>query len=88
MFDDMVSNIEANEKLSSIASKLFMGGRKLNISFFFFFFFSRQSFFKVPKDIRLNATYYFIMKIPNERAFQQITLNHFSYIEIIKLYEF
>ena len=53
---------------------MILRGRKLNISFAFV----SQSYFKVPKTITLNATYYFIMKIPNEREFQQISLNHLS----------
>ena len=38
--------------------------------------FLSQSYFKVPKAIRLNAKHYFIMKIPNKREFQQVTPNH------------
>ena len=37
-----------------------------------------QSYFKVPKTIRINAAHYFIMKIPNKRKIQQIALNHSS----------
>ena len=37
-----------------------------------------QSYFKVPKDVRLNSTYLFIMRIPNKREFQQIALNNSS----------
>ena len=37
-----------------------------------------QSYFKVPKDVKLNSTHFFIMKIPNERVLQQIALNHSS----------
>ena len=28
------------------------------------------------KDVRLNSTHYFIMKIPNKKELQQIVLNH------------
>ena len=35
-----------------------------------------QSYFRVPKDVRLNTSHFFIMKIPNKRELQQITLNH------------
>ena len=35
----------------------------------------------MPKDVRLNSTHFFIMKIPNERELQQIALNHSSDIE-------
>ena len=51
--------------------------RKLNILLFFI----SQSYFKVPKTLRLNATHYFIMKIPNKRELQQIASNHSSDIE-------
>ena len=37
-----------------------------------------QSYFKVPKDVQLNTTHFFIMKIPNEWELQQIALNHSS----------
>ena len=47
-------------------------GRKLNI----FLAFITQSYFAVPKDIKLNSTHYFIMKIPNKRELQKITFNH------------
>ena len=40
-----------------------------------------QSYFKVPKDVRLNTTHFFIMKIPNKRELQQTALNHSSDID-------
>ena len=52
----------------------FFRGRKLDISLVFM----SQSYFKVPKTIRVNVTYYFIMKIPNKRELQQIASNHSS----------
>ena len=45
-----------------------------------------QSCFKVPKDIRLNSTQYFIMKIPIKRELQQTTINHSSDIDFMKIY--
>ena len=66
VFDDMIADMEANIKLSSIVTKLFLSGRKLNISIAFI----SQSYFKVPKTIRLNALYYFIMKISSKRELQ------------------
>ena len=63
MFDDMIADMESSKKLSPINIELFLRGRKLNISLIFI----SQSYFKVPKTIRLNATHYFIMKIPNKR---------------------
>ena len=52
--------------------------------------FISQSFFKVPKAIRLNETHYFILKIPNKRELQQIASNHSSDIifkDLMKLYK-
>ena len=49
-----------------------------------------QSYFKVPKDIRLNSTYFFIMKVLNKRELQQIALNHSSdidFIDFMKMYK-
>ena len=34
------------------------------------------SCFSVPKDVRLNTTHYFIMKINNKRELQNIAINH------------
>ena len=53
---------------------MFIRGRKLNISLVFV----TQSYFKVPKDVRLNTTCFFITKILSERELQQIALNHSS----------
>ena len=63
VFDDMIADMESNKKLSSIVTELFLRGRKLNISLVFI----SESYLKVPKFIRLNATYYFILKNPNNR---------------------
>ena len=72
VFDDMIADMINNKKLNSIVTELFIRGRKLNISVVFI----TQSYFKVPKDVRLNFNHLFIMKIPNKREFQQIMLNH------------
>ena len=36
------------------------------------------SYFKVPKDVRLNTSHFFIAQIPNKRELQQIATNHSS----------
>ena len=72
VFDDMTADIIKNKKLNSIVTELFIRGRKLNISLVFI----TQSYFKVPKDVRLNTTHFFISKIPNKRELQQIAINH------------
>ena len=70
----MIANIIKNKKLNSIVTELFIRGRKLNISLVFI----TQSYFKVPKDVRLNTSHFFIAKIPNKRELQQIAINHSS----------
>ena len=86
VFDDMIADMEDNKKLSPIVTGLFLRARKRNILIVFI----SQSYFKVPKSIRLNTAYYFIMKTPNKRELQQIASNYLSDIEFrdfIKLYK-
>ena len=71
---DMIADIIDNKKLNSIVTQLFIRGRKLNISLISI----TQSYFKVPKDVRLNTTHFFIMKITNKRELQQIARSHSS----------
>ena len=68
VFDDMIADMILNKKLNSIVTELFIRGRKLNISLVFI----SQSYFKVPKDARLNTTHFLISKIPNKRELQQL----------------
>ena len=68
----MVADMINNEKLNLRVTELFIRGKKLNISIVFI----TQSYFEVPKDVRINFTHFFIMKIPNKRELQQIALNH------------
>ena len=77
VFDDMIADMINNNKLNPIVMEWFIRGRKLNI----FIVFITQSYFKVPKDVRLNSTHFFIMKIPDKRELQQIALNHSSDID-------
>ena len=86
VFADMIADMINNKKLNSIITKLFIRDRKLNVSLVFI----TQSYFKVPKDVRLNTTHFFIMKIPNKRELQQIAINHSSDIntkDFINIYK-
>ena len=74
VFHDMIADMIHNKKLNSIVTKLFIKGRKLNISLAFI----TQSYFKVPKDVILNTTHFIISKIPNKKELQQIAINHSS----------
>ena len=74
IFDDMIADMLSNKKLNPVVTELFIRGKKLNISLVFI----KQSYFTVSKNIRLNSTHYFIMKIPNKRELQQIAFNYSS----------
>ena len=76
VFDDMIADMIHDKKLNSIVIELFIRARKLNISLAFI----TQSYFKVPKDVRVNTSHFFIAKIPNKRELQQIAINHSSNI--------
>ena len=85
LFDDMITDIMANKKFQSIIKELFIRCRKLNISLIFI----TQSYFSVPKDVRLNSLHYIIMKINNKRELQNIAINHSAdtdYQYFIKIY--
>ena len=40
-----------------------------------------QSYFSVPKDVRLYSKHYFIMKINNKRELKNIAINHSADID-------
>ena len=51
------------KKLNPIVTELFIRSRKLNISLVLI----RQSYLAVRKDVMLNYTQYFVMKVPKKR---------------------
>ena len=82
----MIADVINNKKLNPIVTELFIRGRKLDISVAYI----TDSSFKIPKDVRLNSTDVFIMKIPNEREPRQIAVTHSSDIDFrdfIKIYK-
>ena len=68
VFDDRIADIMINKRFQAIIK---------NISLVFI----TQSYFSVPKGVRLNTTNYFIMKINNKRESQIIAINHSAYID-------
>ena len=86
VFDDIIAHMISNTKLNPIITELCIRGRKLNISLVFV----TQSYFPVPKNLRLNSAHYFVMKISSKRELQQIAFNHSSGIDFqnfINLYK-
>ena len=85
VFDDMIADIMTKKKFQAIIKELFIRCRKLNISLVFI----TQSYFSVPKEVRLNLTHYLIMKIHNRKELQQIAINHsadIAYKDFLKIY--
>ena len=64
MIDDRLSN----KKINSVVMGLFIRGRKLNISLVFI----TQSYFKLPKDFRLNITHFLFLKFQIEGKFNEL----------------
>ena len=85
VFDDMIADIMTNKKFQAIIKELFIRCRKLNISLVFI----TQSYFSVPKDVRLNSTHHLIMKINPRKELQNIAINHSADIDckdFLKIY--
>ena len=52
----MIADMINDKKLHTIVTELFIRGRKLGISIVFL----TQSYFKVPKDVKLNSTHFLL----------------------------
>ena len=76
-FDDIIADNMTNKKIQAIIKYLFIRYRKSNISLIFI----TQSYFSVPKDVRLNSTNYLLIKIYNRRELQQIAIDHSADID-------
>ena len=82
-FDDMIADIMDNRRFQAIIKQLFIRCRKLNISLVFI----TQSYFFVPKDVRLNSTQYLTMKINNGKELKNIAIDHSAdYKDFMKIY--
>ena len=77
IFDYMISHVIFDKKAQQILKELFIRCRKLNISLCFL----TQSYFSVPKDVRLNCTHYILFKLNNKRELQNIAINHSADID-------
>ena len=68
----MIADVISKKKLKQKVIEIFIGIRKINISTVFI----TKSYFAVPRDVRLNCTHFFIMKIANKKELQKIQFNH------------
>ena len=81
----MIADIMSNQKFQAVVKELFIRYRKLNLSLAFI----TQSYFFVPKKVRLNPTHYLIMKNHSKRELQSITFNQsadVNYNDFMKIY--
>ena len=78
VFDEMITDMISNTKLHPVVTKLFRKVLKLNISLVFL----TQSYFLVPKDVRLSTIHFFMMNIPNRKELQEIGYYHSSDIDL------
>ena len=90
--DDVYENVknenvyENVKKFQAIIKELFIRYRKWNTSLVFI----TQSYFYVPKDVRLSSTYYLIMKTNNRIELKNIAVDHFpdiDYQDFKKIYK-
>ena len=75
--DDMIADTMTNKRFQAIIKEPFIRCIKLNMSLVFII----QSYFSVPKEVRLNSTHYSTMKIHNKKELQNISTNHSADID-------
>ena len=75
--DDIISDMISNKKLNLVVTELFITGRKLIISIVFI----TQSYCEVAKDVRVNTTHLFIIKIPKKREIRETAINNSSDVD-------
>ena len=84
---DMITDIMRSEIFKAIVKELFIRCRKLNISIVFI----TQSYFRTPKDARLNSTHYILMKISNKKELKSIAEEnscHLDFKDFLKIYNY
>ena len=87
IFEDMIADIMKSEKFKAIVKELFIRCSKLNISIVFI----TQSYFRTPKDARLNSTHYILMKISNKKEPKSIgeeNSGHLDFKDFLKIYNY
>ena len=87
IFDDLIADIMRSEKFKAIVKELFIRCRKLSISIVFI----TPSYFRTPKDARLNSTHYIIMKIGNKKELKSIAeenSGHLDFKDFLKIYNY
>ena len=84
--DDRTADIMRSTHFKAIIKELFIRCRKLNISIVFI----SQSYFRTPKDARLNSTHYVIIKIQSKKELQytaQEKSGDIDFKDFLKIYK-
>ena len=68
VFNDMVTDMVSDKKLNSLVTEQFIRGRKRSILLVFI----TQSYFKVPKDVRVNSANFLLWKIQPKESLDQL----------------
>ena len=76
-FHDMIADIMTNREFQAIIKELIIRCSKFDILLVFI----THSYFSVPKEVRVNSTYYLIIKIHNKMNFQNIAANRLADID-------
>ena len=87
VFDDMIADNLRSEKFKAIVKELFIRCRKFNVSIVFIM----QSYFRTPKDARLNSTHYILMKIGSKKELKSIAeekSGYLDYSDFLKMYNY
>ena len=87
IFDDMIADIMRSEKFKAIVKELFIRYRKVNISIVFIM----QSYFRTPKDARLNSTDIMLIKIGDKKDLKSIAeenSGHLDFKDFLKVYNY
>ena len=87
VFGDMIADIMRNEKFKAIIKELLIRRRKLNI----YIVFITQSYFRTPKDARLNSMHCILMKIGSRKELKSIAEEksvHLDYKDFLKMYNY
>ena len=83
----MIADIMRSEKFKAIVKELFIRCRKLNISIVFI----TQSYFRTPKDARLNSTHCILMKIGSKKELKSTAeekSGYLDYKDFLKTYKY
>ena len=72
-----------SEKFKAIVKELFIRCRKLNISIAFI----TQSYFRTPKDARLNSTHYILMKMGKKKRTKKYSQRKFRSLRLSRLFK-